>query len=125
MKYNMLPILLAGTFLSTSAVAQTVPTIDADYLNQYTSPDITWKETSVSSEDAIAIQTGGITKYFQYVYTTPEGREVYDEYGISRNGYNVEYEDIYADFIGVATGIDNFVSEDYAYNISGNFINNG
>ncbi len=124
MKYNAFPILLAGTFLSTSAVAQTVPTIDAKYLNQYTSPDITWEEVATSGDDVIEIKTGGTTKYFKYKYTTPEGREVYDEYGISRSG-DVEYEDIHADFIGVATGIKNFVSEDYAYNISGNFINNG
>ena len=43
MKYNMLPILLASTFLSTSAVAQTVPTINTDYLNSLTGEKITWE----------------------------------------------------------------------------------
>ncbi len=44
MKITPLNLLLVTTFLSTSAVAQTVPTIDANYLNSLTGPKITWTE---------------------------------------------------------------------------------
>ena len=40
MKVTPLSLLLATTFLSTSAMAQTVPTIDANYLNGKISLDM-------------------------------------------------------------------------------------
>ena len=53
MKYNMLPILLATTFLSTPAVAQTVPEINADYLNSLTGDKVTWEDASASEMGAM------------------------------------------------------------------------
>ena len=120
MKYKAFPLLLATTFLSTNAIAQTVPTIDAKYLNQYTSPDITWEEVATSGDDIIEIKTGGTTKYFKYKYTTPEGREVYDNQG------KYGGTDITADFINYAWygygAINNHEQEQF--DILGNFINN-
>ena len=64
----MLPILLATTFLSTSAVAQTVPTINTDYLNSLTGEKVTWEDASASGEDTIQIGN----KYYKYTYHKPE-----------------------------------------------------
>ncbi|MBR5482843.1 MAG: hypothetical protein IKV11_02135, partial [Alphaproteobacteria bacterium] len=78
MKFNTLPILLATTFLSTSAIAQTVPEVNADYLNSLTGEKVTWQEVTTSGEDTVEI--GG--KYYQYTYNKPEG---YSETSISIN----------------------------------------
>ena len=68
MKYNAFPILLAGTFLSTSAVAQTVPEVNASYLNNLTGEKVTWKDASASDTDAVKIGD----KYYKYEYHKPE-----------------------------------------------------
>ncbi|MBQ8785741.1 MAG: hypothetical protein IJZ59_06865, partial [Alphaproteobacteria bacterium] len=64
MKYKAFPILLAGTFLSTSAVAQTVPTINTDYLDSLTGEKVTWQDASAS--DTNAVQIGD--KFYKYTY---------------------------------------------------------
>ncbi|MBP3545791.1 MAG: autotransporter outer membrane beta-barrel domain-containing protein, partial [Alphaproteobacteria bacterium] len=76
MKYNMFPILLATTFLSTSAVGQTVPEINASYLNSITNPKIIWEEMPTLEDDTIIIdgeRTIEISgKYYKYTYQKPE-----------------------------------------------------
>ena len=69
MKKSPLSVLLATTFLSTPAVAQTVLEINANYLNSLTGDKVTWQEVSTSGEDTVEI--GG--KYYQYTYNKPEG----------------------------------------------------
>ena len=77
MKYNMLPILLAGTFLSTSAIAQTVPTINTDFLNSLTGEKVTWKEVNASDEGAIDIAG----KYYKATYHNIDNyEEIKDKY---------------------------------------------
>ena len=68
MKYNAFPILLATTFLSTPAVAQTVPTINTDFLNSLTGEKVTWKDASASREDTVQIGD----KFYKYTYHKPD-----------------------------------------------------
>ena len=56
MKMSSLSLLLATTFLSTSVFAATTTSeIDAEYLNNLTSPKVTWKEASSSETDTVKI----------------------------------------------------------------------
>ena len=64
MKITPLSLLLATTFLSTSAVAQTVPTINTDYLNSLTGEKITWEDATASDEDTVQIGD----KFYKYTY---------------------------------------------------------
>ncbi|MBP3546996.1 MAG: hypothetical protein J6K16_07730, partial [Alphaproteobacteria bacterium] len=64
MKYNAFPILLASTFLSTSAIAQTIPEINADYLNSLTGDKVTWEDASASEMGAMEIAG----KYYKATY---------------------------------------------------------
>ena len=64
MKVTPLSLLLATTFLSTSAMAQTTPTIDADYLNSLTSDTVSLQKVDVAGENTIEID--GI--YYKYIY---------------------------------------------------------
>ena len=64
MKITPLSLLLATTFLSTSAMAQTTPTIDANYLNSLTGDKVTWEEVTASDEGAIEVAG----KYYKATY---------------------------------------------------------
>lgn len=49
MQNKLLTTLLATTFLSTNAVAQIIPEVDVDYLNNLTSPKIFGKRKWIYS----------------------------------------------------------------------------
>ena len=75
MKITPMSLLLATTFLSTSAVAQTVPEINASYLNSITNPKIIWEEMPTLEDDTVIIdgeRTIEISgKYYKYTYQKP------------------------------------------------------
>ena len=64
MKITPLSLLLATTFLSTLAMAQTTPTINTDYLNSLTSDTVSLQKVDVAGENTIEID--GI--YYKYIY---------------------------------------------------------
>ncbi|MBQ8785392.1 MAG: autotransporter domain-containing protein, partial [Alphaproteobacteria bacterium] len=98
MKYNMFPVLLATTFLSTNAIAQTVPEINADYLNSLTGEKVTWQDASASGEDTVQIGD----KYYKYTYSKPNNLATVDNLSQS-----YEYTDVstnvyhYSDIINI------------------------
>ncbi len=71
MKYKAFPLLLATTFLSTPVVAQTIPEINADYLNSLTGKNVTWKSATTSETDAIEVSG----KYYKAQYNNVNNYE--------------------------------------------------
>ncbi|MBQ8785772.1 MAG: hypothetical protein IJZ59_07020, partial [Alphaproteobacteria bacterium] len=112
MKYNAFPILLATTFLSTPAVTQTVPEINADYLNSLTGEKVTWEEETASREDTVQIGD----KFYKYTYHKPSTytetstnvstmisditNVVFNSSGISLSSNDYSSFNIMADFLG-------------------------
>ena len=95
MKITPLNLLLVTTFLSTSAVAQTVPEINANYLNGLTGDKVTWEEVTASGEDIVQIGD----KYYKYTYSKPDNlatvdnlSQSYEYTDVSTNVYH--YSDI-------------------------------
>ena len=142
MKITPLSLLLATTFLSTSAVAQTVPEINADYLNSLTGEKVTWEEVSTSGDDTVQIGD----KYYKYTYHKPDNYTETSERinaplpttdvtnvvfkGISSTANDsIIYNDqnnivIRADFIKNHGGFNIFNYMGLIENINGDFINN-
>ena len=118
MKYKAFPLLLATTFLSTPAVAQTVPEINADYLNNLTSDKVSLQKVEAAGENTIEIDGN----YYQYTYDTPEG--YYEVKNGSKDISNISFStsslDVYAG-LGVNVGYD---SGNYGNIENKSFINN-
>ena len=90
MKISSLSLLLATTFLSTSAFALT-----ADELG--ISSNVDWKEVSAEGDNTVSVETPEGYKIFQYTYT-PNGRTVYNE-----KLQNIS-DSINADFVNINGG---------------------
>ena len=129
MKFNTLPILLAGTFLSSSAVAQTVPTIDANYLNGLTGEKVTWQEVTASGEDTVQIGD----KYYKYTYHKPDNYTETSEYVWNMSSYT-DVTDVVFKYTtsGYRGAIHNFndnssidIKADFIANYTGNNHNTG
>ena len=76
MKNKFFAVLLAGTFLSTNAFANTnTPVINADYLNSLSSPKVTWEEVTASGENTVEIEG----KYYRYTYNNVDNYEEISE----------------------------------------------
>ena len=88
MKISPLSVLLASTFLSTNAFAET-PVVNIDYLNSLTSPNITWYESNEFNYDAMIIN--GKKYFYEYNntnnYTQGQPIELYYEDGDISNVY--------------------------------------
>ena len=67
MKFKVFPILLATTFLTTNALAET-PEVNVDYLNSLSSPNITWELSDDTEENTIEING----KYYKYIYNNTD-----------------------------------------------------
>ena len=65
-KTKTFSVLLAGTFLSSPAIAADTLNFGADNLN--TSPRLEWKEVSSPAENTIAVNLPDGTQYLQYEY---------------------------------------------------------
>ncbi len=116
MKYNAFPILLATTFLSTPAVAQTVPEINADYLNNLTSDKVSLQKVEAAGENTIEIDGN----YYQYTYNTPEGYYESKDRSTNKTIKNPDKDGIY-EYIGL--GVKN-TSDNYGDVENRAFINN-
>ena len=112
---------LVGVFLSTPARADYVFSID----DLGTSPNIKWTEVTGEGENTIKVELpGNVVRYFQYEYSAPEGRTVYNtkQTGLSGN-VDADFIDIVVDSgtrgsaIYVATG-------ETIDSITGDFIRN-
>lgn len=90
MRISPLSLLLATTFLSTSAFALT-----ADELG--TSNNVDWKQVSAEGDNTVSVETPDGYKIFQYTYT-PNGRTVYNE-----KLQNIS-DSINADFVNINGG---------------------
>ena len=64
MQNKLLATLLVTTFLSTNAVAQTIPEINADYLTSLTGDNVTWKISEAGEENTVGIDG----KYYKFTY---------------------------------------------------------
>ncbi len=92
--------LTATTFLSAPAIASPLPPVwdNLNPENLSTSSSISWVEVDADQKDAVDVVAVQLpnkpAKYFQYTYTQPEGRKIYNSRQDALSG------DINADFIG-------------------------
>ena len=134
MKSKLVYTLLAGTFLTSSAVAETIE-VTADYLNSLTSPNIAWDESNKSDYSSVLI--GGNEFFFGYTGDEDKAAIGYYYEGsgqvVSEAFYNYSnIGDLTADFLenhlfslnGSALGAAIYNDYGNINDITGNFVGN-